>query len=196
MVSVILSGAMRISGGIARGVPLVVPKGDAVRPATDGLRQAVFSSLAACVPGARFADLFAGSGAYGLEALSRGATAGEWVEHSAKAAVCLRQNLAAVCKSLGRDEAGLALHTLAALNWRPAVGAEPDLVFIDPPYEIVADIAPKLFARLTDVLAPKPDALVVFEMPGEITLEPPGWTCVKRLGKGTRSPTAAIFRRG
>ncbi len=59
---------MRITGGLARGIPLILPKGDAVRPATDALRQAVFSSLAARVPAARFLDLFAGSGAYGLEA--------------------------------------------------------------------------------------------------------------------------------
>jgi 16S rRNA (guanine966-N2)-methyltransferase len=192
---------MRISGGVARGIPLAVPKGDVVRPATDGLRQAVFSSLAALVPGARFADLFAGSGAYGLEALSRGAAGGEWVEQNAKAIACLHQNLAAVCKSLRHvprtadGPNGLAVREMDALAWSPTPGAEPDLVFIDPPYEIITDLAPKLFARLTDTLTPKPDALVVFEMPGEVTLEPPGWTCVKRLGKGARSPTAAIFRR-
>ena len=54
---------MRISGGAARGITLVVPKGEVTRPATDGMRQSVFSSLAAVVPGARFLDLFAGSGA-------------------------------------------------------------------------------------------------------------------------------------
>src|SRR5688572_19711372 len=94
---------MRISGGKARGIPLSVPKGDAVRPATDGMRQAVFSSLGERVVGARFLDLFAGSGAYGLEALSRGASGGVFVEQNAKAANCVRRNIAAVCKSLGRD---------------------------------------------------------------------------------------------
>jgi hypothetical protein len=67
---------MRISGGAARGAVLAVPKGDAVRPATDGMRQAVFSALGARLAGARFADLFAGSGGYGLEAWSRGAAGG------------------------------------------------------------------------------------------------------------------------
>ncbi len=185
---------MRISGGRARGVPLVVPKGDAVRPATDGMRQAVFSSLAARVPGARFADLFAGSGAYGLEALSRGAAGGVWVEKNAKAAACLRQNLAVVCKSLGRDGSGLAVLGTDALAWTPVAGEEPDLVFIDPPYEIIADVAPVLFARLAVALVAKPDVLVVFEMPGELTLEPAGWECVKRLGKGAHQPTVVIFR--
>jgi len=124
---------MRISGGQARGIPLVVPKGDAVRPATDGMRQAAFSSLGAFVVGARFLDLFAGSGAYGLEALSRGAAGGVFVEKNAKAAACLRQNLAAVCKSLGREESGVEVFLADALTG-PVGDAVPDVVFIDPPY--------------------------------------------------------------
>ena len=185
---------MRISGGTARGVPLQVPKGDAVRPATDGMRQAVFSSLASRLPGARFADLFAGSGGYGLEAFSRGAEGGVFVEKSAKAAACIRQNIAAVCKSAGRPEQALRLLPVDALTWTPMAGEEPDLVFIDPPYEIICEVGPKLFARLTELLKDKADPLIVFEMPGEIELAPPDWTCVKRLGKGGRQPTACIFR--
>src|SRR3954466_4166381 len=100
---------MRISGGIAKGITLAVPRGDRVRPATDGLRQAVFSSLGDRVVAARFLDLFAGSGAYGLEALSRGAAGGSFVELNARAAACVRQNIAAVCKSMGRDENDLAV---------------------------------------------------------------------------------------
>ena len=186
---------MRISGGTARGIPLVVPKGDAVRPATDGMRQAAFSSLGGFVVGAQFLDLFAGSGAYGLEALSRGAAGGVFVEKNAKAATCLRKNLAAVCKSLGRDPGGVQVFQADALTV-PAGEIVPDVVFIDPPYDIIADIAPDIFARLATLLAPKPDALVVFEMPGEIELAPTGWTLVKRLGKGPRQPTVAFFRAG
>src|ERR1035437_4617888 len=133
---------MRISGGGARGGTLTAPKGDAVRPATDGLRQAVFSSLAARVPGAVFLDLFAGSGAYGLEALSRGAAGGTFVEKNAKATACLRQNIAAVCKSLKREERGLKVLQSDVLEWTmTAVETAPDLIFIDPPYEIIEEIA-------------------------------------------------------
>jgi 16S rRNA (guanine966-N2)-methyltransferase len=186
---------MRISGGVARGITLVVPKGDAVRPATDGMRQAVFSSLGDRVVGARFLDLFAGSGAYGLEALSRGAAGGVFVEQNAKAAGCVRQNIGAVCKSLGR--AGDDLVVLQAdARTVPLGSAEvPDLVFIDPPYDIITDVAPNLFARLTAALASKPDALVFFELPGELDLAPIGWELVKRIGKGVRQPTVAVFRR-
>jgi 16S rRNA (guanine966-N2)-methyltransferase len=200
-IGVILAHPMRISGGAARGIPLQTPKGDAVRPATDGLRQAVFSSLAARVPGSLFADLFAGSGSYGLEALSRGAVGGVWVEKNAKATACLRKNLAAVCKSLGRNapEADSSAFSVLEADALTAplnlAGEAPDLVFIDPPYELITDLAPKLFAHLTSVLAAKPDALVVFEMPGELALAPDGWICIKRIGKGSRQPTGCFFRR-
>lgn len=187
---------MRISGGAARGIPLVVPKGTAVRPATDGMRQSVFSSLGERVAGARFLDLFAGSGAYGLEALSRGASGGVFVEQSARAAACIRQNITAVCKSLRRDAANLVVLQADARSVPlRGVADVPDLVFIDPPYELIPEIAPGLFQRLAEVLEPKPDAIVVFELPGEIELAPAGWVLLKRLGKGARQPTVAFFRR-
>jgi len=186
---------MRISGGQARGIPLRAPKGDAVRPATDGMRQAVFSSLASWLPGARFADLFAGSGAYGLEAFSRGADGGVFVEKNAKAIVCLRANIEAVCKSTGRLENALEVVPVDALTWVPDPGNVPDLVFIDPPYEIIPEVAPVLFSRLAVFLAAKPDALVIFEAPGELALDSPGWTCRKRLGKGAHQPTVSFFVR-
>lgn len=190
---------MRISGGRARGIVLEVPKGDKVRPATDGMRQAVFSSLAALLPGARFLDLFAGSGAYGLEALSRGAAGGEFVESNARAVGCLRRNVAAVTRSLGL--AGEIEHRVTVrqgdARFPPVAGGAtevPDLVFVDPPYELIPQIAPGLFERLAGLLAGKPDAVVVFELPGELSLQPDGWTLLKRLGKGARQPTAAFFR--
>ncbi|QYM79350.1 RsmD family RNA methyltransferase [Horticoccus luteus] len=184
---------MRISGGAARGIPLSVPRGDAVRPATDGMRQAVFSSLGARVPGARFLDLFAGSGAYGLEAISRGAAGGVFIEKNAKAAACVRQNLAAVCKSTGVSASVASVRQMDALSFALAPDETPDLVFIDPPYELIAELAPALFARLADALVAKPDALVVFESPGELELAPAGWTLRKRLGKGAHQPTVAFF---
>lgn len=186
---------MRISGGLARGITLVAPKGDAVRPATDGMRQALFSSLGARVVEARFLDLFAGSGAYGLEALSRGAAGGVFVEQNANAAACVRRNIAAVCKSLKRPTDGLNVVQADACAVPLGGGDVPDLVFIDPPYEIIPEIAPRLFEKLAAVLAPKRDALVFFELPGEQELAPAGWELVKRLGKGIRQPTVAVFRR-
>jgi 16S rRNA (guanine966-N2)-methyltransferase len=172
---------------------LVLPRGDAVRPATDALRQAVFSSLALRVPGARFLDLFAGSGAYGLEAFSRGASGGTFIERDSQATAFIRRNIAAVAKSMRRDSGALQVVTADATSapW----GDPPDLVFIDPPYAAIAGLVPKLFARLGQLLAGSTDPVVVFEAPGEMELAPDGWHCIKRLGKGARQPTACIFRK-
>ncbi len=186
---------MRISGGAARGVTLLVPKGDLTRPATDGMRQSVFSSLAARLPEARFADLFAGSGAYGLEAFSRGATGGVFVEKTPKAADCIRKNMMAVAKSAARPAGDLKLVASDVLTWEPAAGEAPDLVFIDPPYEIIAEVGPKLFERMAAWWPAEADPVIVFEMPGELTLEPVGWSCVKRLGKGAHQPTVCFYRK-
>lgn len=176
---------------------MAVPKGDAVRPATDGMRQAVFSSLGARVVGARFADLFAGSGGYGLEAWSRGAAGGVFVEQNAKAATCIRQNITAVARSARREASELRLVPGDALAWRPAPGeAPPELVFVDPPYPIIQDIAPRLFAGLLEATTAGDDPIVVFEYPGEIELTPEGWTLAKRIGRGARQPTVGFFRRG
>ena len=183
---------MRITGGRARGIPLTVPKGDAVRPATDAMRQAVFSTLAARVPGAKFLDLFAGSGAYGLEAFSRGALSGVFVEQDTRTAACIRQNIAAVCKSLGGGAGELQVINADAAT--VPTGVAPDLVFIDPPYEMITEIAPKVFIRLGALLATVQDPVIAFEMPGGLTLTPEGWTCVKRLGRGERQPTVCLFR--
>jgi len=187
---------MRITGGTARGIPLVVPHGDAVRPATDGMRQAVFSSLAPRLPGARVLDLFAGSGGYGLEALSRGAEGATFVERNPKALRCLRTNLAAVCKSIGRSpQEASAILAMDALTAPLSTAGIPDLVFIDPPWESIQELAPALFDRLCSLFEKSLDPLVVFEMPGELDLQPAGWTAVKRLGKGARQPSAVFFRK-
>jgi len=184
---------VRISGGLARGIELAVPRGQAVRPATDGMRQAVFSSLGGRVVGARFADLFAGSGAYGLEAFSRGASGGTFVERSPKAAACLRRNIAAVCRSLKRAGDELVAVEADALSLPTGVGAPPDIIFADPPFEAIPEVAPPLFDKLAAALGPDWGGLIIFETPGEVTLAPRGWECVKRLGRGARQPSVAFF---
>jgi 16S rRNA (guanine966-N2)-methyltransferase len=160
------------------------------------MRQAVFSSLGARVAGAFFWDLFAGSGAYGLEALSRGAAGGIFVERSPKALACIENNLAAVGKSIGQPLETARTVEADVLRWTfPEREEAADLVFVDPPYEIIPAVAPVLFPRLAVALASRPDALVLFEMPGELDVSPEGWTCLKRVGKGAHQPTVAVFRR-
>jgi len=188
---------VRISGGAARGVTLVVPPGDDVRPATDGLRQAVFSSLGARAVGARFFDLFAGSGAYGLEALSRGAIGGVFVEKNAKAAACIQKNLEAVAKSLGKSSSELArVSQTDVLTWSvPAGWACAELIFIDPPYDRIATLAPKLLARATEWVDRALDPLILFETPGELAIAHPDWEPIRRIGgKNAHQPGISVFR--
>jgi 16S rRNA (guanine966-N2)-methyltransferase len=118
-----------------------------------------------------------------------------FVEQNAKAAACIRQNIAAVSKSVGCDPACARVTQADARTVPLEMGRAPDLVFIDPPYELIPELAPGLFERLGVGLAANPAAIVVFEYPGELELAPSGWTLLKRLGKGARQPTVGFFRR-
>ncbi|MCE0523928.1 MAG: 16S rRNA (guanine(966)-N(2))-methyltransferase RsmD [Methylacidiphilales bacterium] len=119
---------LRVISGSAGGLHLKSPKRHALRPTQDRIRQVIFSSLAERVPGARVLDLYAGTGSFGLEALSRGAASATFVEQDAEAVQCIRDNLVH-CHLQGdvrREE------VLAYLGKPPA---EPfDLIFADPPY--------------------------------------------------------------
>ena len=122
---------MRIIAGAARGMRLgPVPPG--VRPVSDRAREGVFSSLGEAVAGARVLDLFAGSGALGLEALSRGAVSATFVERDRTAAAAIRDNL--VRTQLGPGDVVIA-EARRFLERRREREAEFDLVFLDPPYE-------------------------------------------------------------
>ena len=91
---------MRITSGNARGIWLNSPKGDSTRPATDAARQAIFSSIGDAIIGSRVLDIFAGTGAYGLEAASRGASEILFVESDKKALDALKSNVYAVERAL------------------------------------------------------------------------------------------------
>jgi 16S rRNA G966 N2-methylase RsmD len=95
---------------------------------------------------------------------------------------------------MGRASAGLQVINADATS--VAWGPTPDLVFVDPPYEHIPEVAPGIFSRLSGLLSDHADLVVVFEMPGGLDLTPPGWTCWKRLGKGARQPTACLFKAG
>lgn len=122
---------MRIISGLAGGIPIQVP--DAVtRPTTDKVRQALFSSLGELVVEARVLDLFAGSGALGLESLSRGAASATFVEDHRPACEVLQRNLAKTRLKGGVVKQGDALKVLRDLAKTHPAGF--DLIFADPPY--------------------------------------------------------------
>lgn len=122
----------RIISGRFRGRRLEVPAGRAVRPTTDRMRERVFSMLMhgryPDLHGARVADLFAGTGALGLEALSRGAEHVTFVEKSAPSIACLKKNIAAL---KANSECNILQVSARAL---PQVGDAFDFIFMDPPY--------------------------------------------------------------
>jgi 16S rRNA (guanine966-N2)-methyltransferase len=126
---------MRVTGGVLRGRTVVVPKGSAVRPTQDQVRLALFSSLAPRIPACRFLDLFAGSGAVGLEAWSRGAAHVCWVEQSGRVLPVLRRNVEGLC----RPGEGGTCRVVQADGLRFLDGAEAregfDIIFADPPYD-------------------------------------------------------------
>jgi len=160
---------VRIVGGKFRGRPLVTPSTNAIRPTTDRTRESLFNVLAHSFPekveGARVLDLFAGTGALGLEALSRGARYATFVEESAEGRGLLRQNVEALglqghTKILRRDACQLGI-----------VGTmEPfDLIFADPPYG--RRMGEKAFLSALQGGWLNPDALLVLEEAAEASLE-------------------------
>jgi 16S rRNA (guanine966-N2)-methyltransferase len=158
------------------------------------MREALFSSLGARVEAARVADLFAGTGAYGLEAMSRGAQSGLLVENSPRAVACLRKNLAEVAKSCEVPVSDWRILAQKCESLPPSLGPV-DIIFIDPPYEIIQRDFSANFSKAIDALS-CPHSLLCFEMPGNLNLDVPGWAESKRLGKvGKDKPTIALYQR-
>jgi 16S rRNA (guanine(966)-N(2))-methyltransferase RsmD len=132
---------MRIIAGSYRSRTLEAPAGLATRPTSDRLRETLFNVLAPQIKGAAFLDLYAGSGAVGIEALSRGAASVEFVERSPAALKVLRANLARLGVTAGfRIHAGSVGAVLRRM--RPVKAF--DLVFLDPPYDAAAEYAATL----------------------------------------------------
>jgi 16S rRNA (guanine966-N2)-methyltransferase len=139
---------MRVVAGRLGGRPLHAPKGRDTRPTSDRVREALFSILAS-VDGAHVLDLFAGSGALGIEALSRGAATVTFVDSAAAAVAAVRQNL----ERLGLQAEVLRMPALRALACTPVLGRQYDLVFLDPPYRMASTLGPELSTALPHVLA-------------------------------------------
>jgi 16S rRNA (guanine966-N2)-methyltransferase len=124
---------LRIIGGSLRGKNLVSLSGYAIRPTADRLRESIFSIIAARVPNAEVLDLFAGSGAFGLEALSRHARAAVFIDNSRAAVTVIYRNLE-MCRLL--DRARVILSDInRGLDRIPMPQPRFDLIFMDPPYD-------------------------------------------------------------
>lgn len=154
---------MRIIAGEFKGRTIKAPKGDGTRPTTDRVRESLMSSVASArggFEGAVVLDVFAGSGALGLEALSRGATCARFFERDAAAVHVLEGNV----RALKLDTQRARVSRTDVLK-NPPLHSQPlfDLVFLDPPYAFAAQDVLGLVAALKDGEALAPDALVVYE---------------------------------
>ena len=148
--------SVRVIAGIYRSRPLIAPPGLATRPTSDRLRETLFNVLGPRVAGASFADLYAGSGAVGIEALSRGARHATLVERAQPALQTIHANLT----SLG-IRSGVRVESVSVLAWcRRAAAGSLDLVFLDPPYDAMEEYEAVL-AAAGALLAP--DGLLVAE---------------------------------
>jgi 16S rRNA (guanine966-N2)-methyltransferase len=176
---------VRIIGGRWRGTRLEVPDLPGLRPTPDRVRETLFNWLAPALPGARVLDLFAGTGALGLEAVSRGAREAHLVERDPGAGEAIRR----AASRLGGEDA-VHVHRADALAFlRAPLHGRFDVVFLDPPFDAGA------WTAAIDGLAPwlAEDAWLYLESPADLVPAAPGWR-LHREG-ATRGTRHALYRR-
>ncbi len=173
--------SVRVIAGVAKGRRLAVPEVAGLRPTSDRARETLFNVLAPCLPGARFLDLFAGSGAVGIEALSRGAAAAVFIEQDARAVATLEANLE-LCRFDGPGN-------VVQGGWQGALrrlaGAEEpfDVVFLDPPYEWAG--AHTCLEAILDHALIAADGVAIVEHHDKHAPQPAtGWELLRRVDVG------------
>lgn len=182
----------RIIAGIAGGARLQPVRGRNTRPTTDRVKESLFSRLEGydVLAGARVLDLFAGSGALGLEAASRGATSADLVDRDRAALSACRTNLAVLTRAGVRAQ--VSVHDAAARPWleRQPEGARWDLIFLDPPYAMDREELGELLTRV----ASRVDAGGVVVVERSARDEEPAWpTGLERFSHRNYGETALWF---
>lgn len=175
---------MRIVAGTRKGARIFAPAGARTRPTSDRVREALYSILGP-IDDARVLDLFAGSGALGLEALSRGASSAVFVEDDRAAVQAIERNIAKLTLS------GASVVRTDALRFLAGATETYDLVFLDPPYELVESLRMPLATNLSRVLGDRGTAVV--ETAADVELELP---LVKRTTRRYGSTRITIFDAG
>lgn len=150
---------MRVIAGKARRIMLDTPKGLATRPTTDRIKETLFNMIAYELPDSRFLDLFSGSGAIGLEALSRGCRQAVFVEQDREALSCIASNLKRTRLEDGARV--LAMEVTGALQYLKADGEPFDIIFMDPPYR--QDFGGRVLALLAKSPICTEDTTVILE---------------------------------
>ena len=188
---------MRITGGKARGISLKAPKDQKTRPATDRTRESRFSSLTTSIIDVTCLDLFAGTGSYGFEALSRGAQFCQFIEHNRTAIDCLKQNAQAIKKSAELRAEAIQIKRADLLKENADSNQKSfDFIFLDPPYALWESHSDYLLNTLALGYANKNTQLIL-ECPGDLILDEISsyWSLKKRLGKESKGkPNILIYK--
>jgi 16S rRNA (guanine966-N2)-methyltransferase len=150
---------VRVIGGIYRGRRIGAPAGLDVRPTSDRLRETLFNIIAPRIEGSRFLDLCAGSGAVGIEALSRGASSVTFIDRSHRACAVIEDNLATL--GITSNATVINREAVSALKRLAGDGAKFDIIFIDPPY--ASEIYSQVMRQLADGGLLSPQAIVIAE---------------------------------
>lgn len=178
---------MRIIAGLYKNRALTAPKGQLTRPTSEKLREALFNICQTYIEGASFLDLFAGSGAIGLEALSRGASGATLVDSSRECVKAIKENI----QKFGLEQnvkvfLGDVFEQLRRLQKQ---GQEFDIIFADPPYDLsvtVKGVSKSSIQYLAELLDEgtllKPRGMLFFERPGHIVLTESSWKNLEHVG--------------
>ena len=168
---------LRVIAGTARSLPLKTVRGNNTRPTTDRIKETLFNMISAEVPGCRFLDLFAGSGAIGIEALSRGAQCAAFVEQDRNALQVIRQNLNFThLTENARVIAGDVIRTVTSMDGEKSFG----VIFMDPPYD--NELEKRVLEVLRHNSIADPDTLIIIEASNDTDfsyLDENGYTMIK-----------------
>ncbi len=159
---------MRITGGAARGIILDVPQKGEVRPATDFARERIFNCIGPLIKNAIVLDCFAGTGAYGLEALSRNAQKCLFVEQDLNVITVLKSNCIKVCKSAQRlVEASVNIFNIDVFKLNLDKIGVVDYLFFDPPYRFWETSRNKIFDFFNRIANVSPKTVLALEYPSQ-----------------------------
>ena len=174
---------MRVIAGTARSLPLKTVRGSGNRPTTDRIKETLFNMISPHIPGCRFLDLFSGSGAIGIEALSRGAACAAFVEQDRNALQVIRQNLNFThLTQNARVIAGDVVRIVTSMNGEKSFG----VIFMDPPYD--NGLERKVLEALRENSIADRDTLIIIEASAETDfsyLDDLGYTLVKEKQYGS-----------
>lgn len=150
---------MRVIAGTAKRLQLKTVKGDNTRPTTDRIKETLFNMLQNDIEGCRFLDLFSGSGAIGIEALSRGAKEAVFVENNKEAINCIKENL--IFTKLVNSGIVMSYDVMTAISMLEGRNARFDIVFMDPPYN--KEIEKEVLDRLKQSEIIDSDTMIIVE---------------------------------